>query len=293
MSAQAEMLTQRLEDLIRRRSSTDRRMGYVWMLVPILPIVVGIALGFSLIGIVLSAFSRVGGVQQPGNVVPIVGQIVALYGFAIISFYGTLLVGSFALYYLIDRRNGHFRRQQQLFLTLTEYLSSRGKGTGSGSIVRLAQLSEDSVFEERDKPAGVWAIMYLFVTPIVGLLVAYSLTQDLRKHDDLQSAYQATLVSGFTETGLQLPAFAEYRPHKRDPVLFIILTAVTAGLFWVYWFYILLKDYNEHFQEQARFEDQILSVLKPPQGPRVCETCGGAVPGNARFCPHCGRQESS
>lgn len=293
MSTQPELLIQRLEDLIRRRSSTDRRMGHVWMLVPILPIIVGIAVAVSAVGILVSAISKVGIVQQPENAIPIVGEIFALYGFVIISFYVVLLVGSFALYYLIDRRNSHFKRQQQLFSTLPEYLSSGGNGSSAESVSRLTQLSEDSVFEERDRPAGLWATLYLFVTPIVGLIVAYNLTQDLRKHDDLQSAYQTTLVDAFNEAGIQLQTFAPYKPHKRDAILFIILTAITAGLFWIYWFYTLLKDYNEHFEDQAHFEDSILASMKPETPAKVCVTCGGAVPKNARFCPQCGRPQSS
>ncbi len=293
MSTQPELLIQRIEDLIRRRSSTDRRMGYVWMIVPILPIIAGIAIAVSIIGILVSAISRVGSLQQPQNAAPIVGEILGLYGFAIMSLYLVLLVGSFALYYLIDRRNAHFKRQQQLFSMLPTYLASREKAPRAESNYRLAQLSEDSVLEERDRPAGLWAVLYLFVTPIVGLIVAYSLTQDLRKHEDLQSAYQTSLVGAFSEAGIQLPTFASDRAHKRDPILLIILTAITAGLFWIYWFYTLLKDYNEHFRDQTRFEDQILASLKPQPATNPCATCGGAVPETARFCPNCGRPRSS
>lgn len=293
VSTQPELLIQRIEDLIRRRSSSDRRMGYVWMIVPILPIFVGIAIAVSIIGILVSAISKVGSLQQPQNAAPIVGEILGLYGFAIMSLYLVLLVGSFALYYLIDRRNAHFKRQQQLFSLLPTYLSSREKPPRAESKYQLTQLSEDSVLEERDRPAGLWAVLYLFVTPIVGLIVAYSLTQDLRKHENLQSAYQTSLVGAFNEAGIQLPTFSPDRAHKRDPILLIILTAITAGLFWIYWFYTLLKDYNEHFQDQTRFEDQILASLKPQPATKPCATCGGAVPETARFCPNCGRPRSS
>jgi hypothetical protein len=268
-------------------------MGYMWMVVPILPIVVGITIAVSAIGILISAISKVGSVQQAASAAPVIGEILALYGFAIIAFYVVLVVGSFALYYLIDRRNGHFKRQQQLFLTLPKYLFSMQKAPGGESASRLTQLSEDSVFQERDRPAGLWSILYLFVTPIVGIVVAYNLTQDLRKHNELQSAYETTLVSAFSEAGIQLPTPASNRLHKRDPILYIILTAITAGLFWIFWFYTLLKDYNEHLEVQARFEDHILASLKPQPATKACPTCGGAVPESAKFCPHCGRPQSS
>ncbi len=293
MAMQSDFLLTRIEGLIRKRSSTDRRMGYVWMLVPVLPILVGIALAISFIRIFISSILRFGNIQQPESVAPIIAEIFALYGVAIISFYIVLLVGAFALYYLIDRRNNHFKRQQQLFATLSEYLSSRIGEPATESVSRLSQISEDSMFEEQDRPAGLWGILYVFVTPIVGLVAAYDLAHDMRKHDERQSECQATLVNALGEAGIPAPTFAPYGPHKRDAILFLILTAITGGLFWIYWFYTLLKDYNEHFHDQAIFEDQVLASLKPKPPSRICATCSGSVPEGARFCPTCGRPQSS
>jgi hypothetical protein len=268
-------------------------MGYIWMVVPLLPIVAGMGLAVSLIGIIVSVASKVGSLQQPESALPAAGEIVALYGFAVASFYLILTFGAFAIFYMIERRNGHFRRQQQLFSALREYSASEPDIAASDNVFRLAQLSEESLFEERDRPAGLWSVLYLIVTPVVGLIVAYNLTQDLRKHEELQSAYQTTLISALNETGARSLTLPPSRPHKRDPILLIILTAITAGLFWIYWFYTLLKDYNEHFQDQAQFEDQILAMLRPQPLTRECATCGGAVPDSAKFCPHCGRQRTS
>jgi hypothetical protein len=265
-------------------------MGYIWMFVPILPVLVSLALVISFIGILVSALSSIGSLQQAQSALPAVGAILGLYGFAIVSLYLVLLIGAFAFYYLVDRRNNHFKRQQQLFLALQRYLASNTNAPPSDNLFRMAQLSEESIFEERDRPAGLWAILYLFVTPIVGLILAYNLDQDLRRHEDLQSSYQETLVKVLNETGGPQVTVASYRSHKRDPILFFVLTLITAGLFWIYWFYTLLKDYNEHFLDQSHFEDQILGLLKPQPSNRACTVCGGLVLENARFCPHCGKQ---
>ncbi len=292
-SAQSGILLERIEELIRRRSSTDRRMGYVWMLVPILPVLVGIALVVSFIGILASAFSRISSLQQPQGAVRAIGAIIGLYGVAIFSLYLTLLIGAFAFYYLVDRRNNHFKRQQQLFLTLQKYLASKTNSPASDNLSRLSQLSEESIFEEQDRPAGLWSILYLFVTPVVGLILAYNLVQDLRKHEELQSSYQETLVKALSETGGQTVTLTSSGAHKRDPILFIVLAAITGGLFWIYWFYTLLKDYNEHFLDQSNLEDQILGMLRPQPSNRACVTCDGAVPENAKFCPHCGNKQTA
>ena len=268
-------------------------MGYIWMVVPLLPIVAGMGLAVSLIGIIVSVASKVGSLQQPESALPAAGEIVALYGFAVASFYLILTFGAFAIFYMIERRNGHFRRQQQLFSALREYSASEPDIAASDNVFRLEQLSQESLFEERDRPAGLWSVLYLIVTPVVSLIVAYNLTQDLRKHEELQSAYQTTLISALNETGARSLTLPPSRPHKRDPILLIILTAITAGLFWIFWFYTLLKDYNEHFQDQAQFEDQILAMLRPQPLTRECATCGGAVPDSAKFCPHCGKQRTS
>ena len=95
------------------------------------------------------------------------------------------------------------------------------------------------------------------------------------------------------EAGFQQADLPPYKSRKRDPVLFVILYAITGGLFWIYWYYTLLKDYNAHFLDQARFEDKLLSLIVPPQTQKSCGTCGGMVPASARFCPNCGTKQAS
>jgi hypothetical protein len=94
------------------------------------------------------------------------------------------------------------------------------------------------------------------------------------------------------EAGFQETNFAAYKPRDRDPVLFVILTAITGGLFWVYWYYTLLSDYNEHFTDQAKFEEELLKSLIPPSTQGTCRRCGGTVPPAARFCTNCGSPQT-
>ena len=295
MASQIDSTLLRIEELVRRRSSTDRRMGYIWMIVPLLPALAAVVIGASLLGILGSILPRISSITQPQTaqsaITPIVGEIFAVYGLAIVIFYVVLLIGALAFYYMIDRRNRHFVRQQLLFSTLHRYLAV--KAPDSENVSRLGHIAEDSACDERDRPAGVWALLTLFVTPIVGLLAAYNLTQDLRRHEDLQSVYQTTLANAFSDASIQPPTFSPYKFHRREPFLFIILAAITAGLFWIYWFYALLKDYNDHFTDQAKFEDQILNSLRPPEATKPCVACGASVPRNAKFCPICGKAQTT
>ena len=286
MLSQQDISLQRIEMEIRRRSLTDRRMGYVWIIVPVLPMLAAIVFAGAIVGIVISSISNL---QQTSNVVPAVAQIVAVYTVALIAIYVVLIADSLAFYFLLDRRNRHFKRQQLLFAEIPTYLLAM-KGQASNNCARLIELADSFIFEEKDRPASLWAILSLFAMPIVGLVIAYNLTQDMRKHEELQSAYQLTLPLALQEVGIAQPPVSALKPRNRDPIVFLVLTAITAGVFWVYWFYTLLKDYNDHFAAQAVFEDQVLAILRPMV---ICQTCKGSIPQNAKFCPLCGTAQLS
>ena len=290
MATPTDPMLERIEALIRRRTETDRRMSYIWMIIPILPLAAGIAIVSGFVGILVSTIPRISNITQ-GNaqsiLTPIFGGLLALYGLAVIVFFGVLFLGAVSFYYMIDRRNRHFSRQQLLFSTLHQYLAS--KVPQSESVTQLGFLAEDSSHQESPRPAGLWALLFMFVNLIIGLILSYCLTQDLHKHDELQSKFQAALPPALAEAGYAQPNLPAYKPRGGDPVLFLILSAITGGLFWVYWYYTLLRDYNAHFADQARFEDQLLGILAPPHVTKPCGTCGGAVPNGAKFCPNCGK----
>lgn len=286
-------LLRRLEDLVARRVLTDRLMGNAWMLIPVLPILLVIALVAGFVQAIVPMVPNLPGLQGSAASSALLGQLVGLYALAIVSLYAALFLLSLALYYLIDRRNNHFKRQQLLFKTLVKYLEAETKAKSvHPSTIKLAELCEDSMFDEEIRSAGIWAILNLFVTPMVSPILAFNLTQDLCKHDLRQIDFQETLISALAEIGVTLPSSVNVKPLKRDTILLLLLTIITAGLFWIYWFHILLKDYNEHFANQALFEDKLLAALKLTQQAK-CGTCGGSVPENARFCPFCGKPQTS
>ena len=269
-------------------------MGYAWMIVPLLPVAAAVSIVATIVGVLVSIIPRIANISQPAAaqsaIEPIAGGLLAALALGVIVLFAVLFFGALGLYYLIDRRNRHFARQRALFSTLHRYLAS--KAPTSENVSQLGFLSEDSAIEEKTRPAGLWAVLFLIVMPIVGLVVSYNLTQDMRKHEALQSKYQAALTSSLMDAGFQQPAFPAYSGRDRDPVLFLILSAITGGLFWIYWFYTLLKDYNDHFANQAKFEERVLTLLKPTPTEKACGSCGGVVPTSAKFCPSCGKQQA-
>lgn len=121
MSLEQDLL-QRIEELVNRRAMTDRRMGNIWMLVPVLPVVLTIVIASAFVQAIVPILPSLQSLQEGAAANSIVAQVLGLYVFAIASIYILFFLLSLALYFLIDRRNNHFKRQQLLSLTLAKYV---------------------------------------------------------------------------------------------------------------------------------------------------------------------------
>jgi len=307
-----------LEYAIRKRSESDRIMGYVWMIVPILPLLLAVLGAAIFLGLVLTAIATGITTPAPTGFAP----ISFMEGILILAWIGLILVGfivsifgAIALYYMISRRNDHFRRQRMFTSILLPYLETKlkEKGRSSNAISTLALLNRDSEYEETEKSPAVWAVLYLFVSPIVGLYVYHFLTQDLYKHFKRQVELGRNLDALLKDLDVQLVSPAQYEMKRRETILYMILTIITVGLFWIYWFYLQLKEYNEHFKSQWKLEDQLMNILRtrmeglPPEtyaaalptappaplplGLKYCQYCGKAILLDAKFCDLCGKQQ--
>lgn len=57
-------------------------------------------------------------------------------------------------------------------------------------------------------------------------------------------------------------AYRTPRLPDRSMILYVILTIFT-GIFALYWLYVLVKDPNDHFANQWRFEDSLVAAIAP------------------------------
>lgn len=307
-----------LEYAVRKRFESDRMMGYIWVIVPILPLLLAILGAAILLGFVLTAIAA--GISRPTATAPFPTDSMA--AILILGWIGLILVGfivsifgAVALYYMISRRNNHFRRQRMFTSILLPYLEAKlkEKEKSSNAISALALLNRDSEYEETERSAAVWAVLYIFVSPILGLYIFHFLTNDLYKHFKRQIDLSRNLEALLKDIDVQFVSPAQYEIKRRETILYIILTIITGGLFWIYWFYLQLKEYNEHFKSQWRLEDQLMDTLRtqieglpleayapalptapaPPSPLRLkyCQYCGKAILVDAKFCDLCGKQQ--
>ena len=86
--------------------------------------------------------------------------------------------------------------------------------------------------------------------------------KDFYKHERREDQFIRDLLGALTISGLNISL-----PYRNPPMpersfaLYVVLTIVTAGFFWVYWIYVLLNDPNHHFRQHMIIEDTLMAQL--------------------------------
>jgi hypothetical protein len=254
---------------IRMREESDRQMSSAWLLVYLLPICVSvIAAGYSIV-VLLDFFSSIdfsnpqlyyssyGTLSEEFTILWLTVGLTGLVNF---------VVSTVFMYLFVNRRGTHFRRQKFLFediiSAVTSLAQSKNVEVESG-LLSLERSVREANAEETEKSAILWALLSAFV-PFVQLYVYYFLMKDFYMHERREDGFWEDLSRTLTKLGVNfsVPRRTDAMPY-RSSVLYLILTIVTMGLFGVYWFFVLLKDPNEHFKYHIEAENQLLAALEP------------------------------
>jgi len=230
-----------ISEAVRMRGETDRIVSPLWMLAPLLGIVISIVM--MILGLLISP------------------EAMLLFTFAGLII--AIVISVYPLYMLIKRRSAHFRRDATLRSGIVEYLKARAasqKVDISSEVATMNVVHSESLGEEREKSAVMWTILSVIV-PFIGIYVLYFLTKDPPNHDHRQLSFMQQAQSAASKLGMTVVVPTWKSLPDRGFFLYFILTIVTMGLFGIYWYYILIKDFNEHFKAQWVFEDQLVSTI--------------------------------
>ena len=201
--------------------------------------------------------------------------------FAIINFY--------VLYEWIKRRNEHFKRQLMVYRDIMSLLReiSRERGLDISTQISLIdrEISEAEI-KETKKNAVLWAILVLlsgnWISPIlppiymiilhvypalppigiVNLYVYHFLTKDFFVHERREDRIVTGIQDALGILGARFTYRRYYEIPHRNTILYAILTIITLGIFSLYWIYVITKDQNEHFLEQRKWEDAVVSAIE-------------------------------
>ncbi len=181
------------------------------------------------------------------------------------------IVQSYLIYYLVLRMDEHFERDGLLRNGLLEFIDARSMaGNVDTNVERwtMNTIGMNTSVKEGKKGAMTWAILmgvFSFM-PFIGTLfllyVMHFLSERLIDHDFNQLNFNQMLNGALVKLGKPIAVSGTW-PHtpRRSTGLYIILTIITLGFFLPYWWYVVIKDWNIHFQNQWRFEDEALSIM--------------------------------
>ncbi len=167
-------------------------------------------------------------------------------------------VGPVMMYYLVKRRNDHFKRiteLQDLMLCKPPQFPS-GKSASLNTVTSDVLMYKSAV---KSRNALAWAILSLLIFP--SLYVLYFLTKDLHEHKESEHSLFAGITLMFQNFNAG-PKMGTYGISKDSYGTYRKLTILTFCFVSPYWFYRIFNDYNYHFKMQWEIEDQLLRYLR-------------------------------
>lgn len=248
-----------IEDLrkdIRMRDEADPKMSNAWLIIYLIPI---FAIIIGLVSLLFSVMLLP--TLGPEAALPALVGIFLVPLLALISFVVSIIL----TYKLVKRRNTHFKRQSFLFedlINAVKSLATKKKVDVEVGLSSCERTVRETKAEETEKSAALWAILSAVVF-LATWYVYYFLMKDFYKHERREDGFWEDIGKVLDKCDIKFsaPRRTEILPN-RSFVLYLILNIITAGLFGIYWLYVLLKDPNEHFKYHVQIEDELLSTLE-------------------------------
>ena len=238
------------------RDEADPKMSNAWLIIYLIPI---FAIIIGLVSLLFSVMLLP--TLGPEAALPALVGIFLVPLLALISFVVSIIL----TYKLVKRRNTHFKRQSFLFedlINAVKSLATKKKVDVEVGLSSCERTVRETKAEETEKSAALWAILSAVVF-LATWYVYYFLMKDFYKHERREDGFWEDIGKVLDKCDIKFsaPRRTEILPN-RSFVLYLILNIITAGLFGIYWLYVLLKDPNEHFKYHIQIEDELLSTLE-------------------------------
>lgn len=176
------------------------------------------------------------------------------------------IYGLYVVYKLVQRRDDHFKRMAGVADSAINQLKVKAQGREDVIAAELSQLEQVRIqmaTMSAERGAAIWLLICLFTSVIGQWILFYLLMQDYVQHDAVEGQFFTLMSSALAKLGLAEQAGqAALTVPEREYVTFLILSIITCGIYGLYWFYVMIKDFNDHFMAQVPWEDFILQALR-------------------------------
>jgi len=176
------------------------------------------------------------------------------------------IYGWYIIFKLVQRRDEHFKRMAGVAESAIAQLRAKAQGREDAVAAELSQLEQvrlqmNTMSAERG--AAIWLLIAIFTFGIGYMILYYLLMQDYVQHDAVEAQFFTLMSSALNKLGLSEQAGQAARTvPDREYVTFLVLTLVTCGIYGIYWMYVMIKDFNDHFMAQVPWEDFLLQALR-------------------------------
>ncbi|HIJ00598.1 MAG: hypothetical protein PWQ88_499 [Candidatus Methanomethylophilaceae archaeon] len=194
-----------------------------------------------------------------------------------------------AFYLLMSRNEKHSQRERELRSLLIEYVRCRAEETSVENELRsMIEIDRQIAKKEKPAPSVLTAFliglplfaMVLMVEPaftnialstgaalyviacLVLLYAMWNVTDFPRKHEREWIRFQKAAVAALEKMGVNGLVPMRKTVGIRSFTIFLLISVITAGLFFSIWTWLLLRDMNAHFQEQWAFEWSLIESLR-------------------------------
>lgn len=178
------------------------------------------------------------------------------------------IYGHYATYKLVERRTAHAQRRLAFLSYFWHALNARAEAAGKkeevteglDNLSRIYQQME--AFERRNKREPILWTLLRFVFGVVGAYINHFLNKDFRFLDEWESSYAAN-----AEWVMQRLGISAQIPQRRRPVadrstgLYVFLSIITFGIWGMVWRAQVMRDGNEHFDDDDAIENELLRAM--------------------------------
>jgi len=268
---------QQLLGAVNARSITDKHIPKTWVLLPIIVYIVGFVAIVAIIAVQVSDLITLM-IENPSHF-PTDAELLRRFGWItdISLIWSMISYALFAVlaYKLLSRHNEHFEREAHLRMGILSFLraaagSPERESIVSSEIATMNMLHSEASSAEPRRSALLWALVigfmwipgFNFIAMILSLYMFYFLMKetwghDKRFHEFMTQAYSALYKLGYSCA----PVFGVRTLDRRSFALYLVISILTAGLFVLYWWYVLAKDPEEHYRQQWSVEDHLWNTI--------------------------------
>lgn len=218
--------------------------------------------------------------QQPSNVERVrvawqsrndtdyIGEFWTAFGWSILTF-GVYYY--YIFYQLMRRMRDHILRRAEFLDAAAAVAWDEAQRQGRGEELRpyferisyQTQMMRGITQEFRDPT--IWLVIVILLG-VAMYFAYYFLDQDLVKIEAAEAAAEADLAHIYQQLGQQVNAVEKTQKQPFNIVGRVIATVFTCGIYGIWWWYNMMMDPNQHFEEDWQFEDQVAAAVQNMTG---------------------------